>query len=49
MTDEQRLFLDDANEIVDRLYRDLKQLRATRLQGSAAASSPRKSFAACTP
>jgi two-component system chemotaxis sensor kinase CheA len=33
MTDEQRLFLDDANEIVDRLYRDLKQLRAARLQG----------------
>ena len=33
MTDEQRLFLDDANEIVERLYSDLKQLRAVRLQG----------------
>src|SRR6185295_2066595 len=33
MTDEQRLFLDDANEIVERLYNDLKQLRAVRLQG----------------
>ena len=33
MTDEQRLFLDDANENVERLYRDLKQLRAARLQG----------------
>src|SRR5436190_15648707 len=33
MTDEQRLFLDDANEIVERLYSDLKQLRAARLQG----------------
>ena len=33
MTDEQRLFLDDANEIVERLYSDLKQLRAARLHG----------------
>lgn len=33
MTDEQRLFLDDANEIVERLYGDLKQLRTVRLQG----------------
>ncbi|HEX3084230.1 MAG TPA: Hpt domain-containing protein [Pyrinomonadaceae bacterium] len=33
MTDEQRLFLDDANEIVERLYSDLKQLRVARLQG----------------
>src|SRR5437762_1322687 len=33
MTDEQRLFLDDANDNVERLYRDLKQLRAARLQG----------------
>jgi two-component system, chemotaxis family, sensor kinase CheA len=33
MTDEQRLFLDDANEIVERLYSDLKQLRSVRLQG----------------
>jgi two-component system chemotaxis sensor kinase CheA len=33
MTDEQRFFLDDANEIVERLYGDLKQLRAARLQG----------------
>jgi two-component system chemotaxis sensor kinase CheA len=33
MTDEQRLFLDDANEIVERLYSDLRQLRAARLQG----------------
>src|SRR6185503_9184217 len=33
MTEEQRLFLDDANEIVERLYSDLKQLRAARLQG----------------
>jgi two-component system chemotaxis sensor kinase CheA len=33
MTDDQRLFLDDANEIVERLYSDLKQLRAARLQG----------------
>src|ERR1051325_11785089 len=33
MTDDQRLFLDDANEIVERLYSDLKQLRALRLQG----------------
>ena len=33
MTDEQRLFLDDANEIVERLYLDLRQLRAARLNG----------------
>src|SRR6185369_2370679 len=33
MTDEQRLFLDDANEIVERLYSDLRQLRAARLNG----------------
>jgi two-component system chemotaxis sensor kinase CheA len=33
MTDEQRLFLDDANENVERLYRDLKQLRGARRQG----------------
>src|SRR5215831_1112407 len=33
MTDEQRLFLDDANEIVERLYSDLDQLRTDRLEG----------------
>ena len=33
MTDEQRLFLDDANEIVERLYSDLEQLRAARIAG----------------
>src|SRR5881394_1062588 len=33
MTDEQRLFLDDANEIVERLYSDLEQLRAARIEG----------------
>src|SRR5215831_5879906 len=33
MTDEQRLFLDDANEIVERLYTDIHQLRAVRLEG----------------
>src|SRR5436190_10004975 len=33
MTDEQRLFLDDANEIVERLYADLEQLRAARIAG----------------
>src|SRR3954471_15799456 len=33
MTDEQRLFLDDANEIVERLYSDLEELRAARIEG----------------
>ncbi len=33
MTDEQRLFLDDANDIVERLYSDLEQLRAARIEG----------------
>ncbi len=33
MTDEQRLFLDDANEIVERLYGDLEQLREARVEG----------------
>jgi two-component system chemotaxis sensor kinase CheA len=33
MTDEQRLFLDDADEIVERLYHDLEQLRSARLDG----------------
>src|SRR5215471_4303548 len=33
MTEEQRLFLDDANEIVERLYSDLEQLRAARIAG----------------
>ncbi len=33
MTDEQRLFLDDANEIVERLYGDLEHLRAARVEG----------------
>src|ERR1043166_7683978 len=33
MNDEQRLFLDDANEIVERLYNDLENLRTARLDG----------------
>ena len=33
MTDEQRLFLDDANEIVERLYSDLEQLRVPVIEG----------------
>ena len=33
MTEEQRLFLSDAEEIVERLYRDLEQLRVARSDG----------------
>ncbi|HEX7721782.1 MAG TPA: ATP-binding protein [Pyrinomonadaceae bacterium] len=33
MTEEQRLFLTDAEEIVERLYRDLEQLRIVRSDG----------------
>ncbi len=33
MTDEQRLFLGDAREIVEKLESDLEQLRAVRLEG----------------
>src|SRR5437879_5331885 len=33
MTEEQRLFLSDAEEIVERLYRDLDQLRVARSDG----------------
>jgi len=33
MTEEQRLFFDDAQEIVERLYRDLEQLRVARNEG----------------
>src|SRR5262249_47581720 len=33
MTEEQRLFLADAQEIVERLYRDLEELRAARSEG----------------
>src|SRR5256714_13441199 len=33
MTEEQRLFLTDADEIVERLYRDLEQLRSARADG----------------
>lgn len=33
MTEEQRLFLIDAEEIVERLYRDLAQLRSARSDG----------------
>ncbi len=33
MTEEQRLFLTDADEIVERLYRDLEQLRIARADG----------------
>ncbi|MFN2578389.1 MAG: chemotaxis protein CheA [Pyrinomonadaceae bacterium] len=33
MTDEQRLFLTDAEEIVERLYTDLEQLRMARSEG----------------
>jgi two-component system chemotaxis sensor kinase CheA len=33
MTDEQQLFVADAREIVERLYRDLEQLRAARSEG----------------
>src|ERR1043165_7351117 len=33
MTDEQRLFLDDPNEMVERLYNDLENLRTARLDG----------------
>jgi two-component system chemotaxis sensor kinase CheA len=33
MTDEQRLFIGDAQEIVEKLESDLEQLRAARLEG----------------
>ena len=33
MTEEQRLFVADAQEIVERLYRDLEQLRVARNEG----------------
>ena len=33
MTEEQRLFLDDAQEIVEKLYHDLEQLRVARREG----------------
>jgi two-component system chemotaxis sensor kinase CheA len=33
MTEEQRLFVADAQEIVERLYRDLEDLRAARAEG----------------
>ena len=33
MTEEQALFVADAKEIVERLYRDLEQLRTARFQG----------------
>jgi two-component system, chemotaxis family, sensor kinase CheA len=33
MTDEQRLFIGDAQEIVEKLESDLEQLRAVRLEG----------------
>jgi two-component system, chemotaxis family, sensor kinase CheA len=33
MTEEQRLFVADAKEIVERLYRDLEQLRTARAEG----------------
>jgi two-component system chemotaxis sensor kinase CheA len=33
MTEEQRLFVADAQEIVERLYRDLEQLRVARDEG----------------
>ena len=33
MTEEQRLFLTDADEIVERLYSDLEQLRIARADG----------------
>src|SRR3989442_3704077 len=33
MNEEQRLFLSDAEEIVERLYRDLEQLRVARSDG----------------
>lgn len=33
MTEEQRLFVADAREIVERLYRDLEQLRVARNEG----------------
>jgi two-component system chemotaxis sensor kinase CheA len=33
MTDEQRLFIGDAQEIVEKLENDLEQLRAVRLEG----------------
>src|SRR5262245_5351546 len=33
MTEEQRLFVADAQEIVERLYRDLEELRVARSEG----------------
>ena len=33
MTEEQRLFVADAQEIVERLYRDLEELRIARSEG----------------
>ena len=33
MTEEQRLFLTDAEEIVEKLYSDLEQLRVARSDG----------------
>src|SRR4051794_39713318 len=33
MTEEQRLFVADAQEIVERLYRDLEELRMARSEG----------------
>jgi two-component system chemotaxis sensor kinase CheA len=33
MTEEQALFVDDAREIIDRLYRDVEELRLARLEG----------------
>ncbi len=33
MTEEQRMFVADARELVERLYRDLEQLRVARGEG----------------
>src|SRR4051812_9692216 len=33
MTDEQRLFINDAQDIVEKLYLDLEQLRVARFEG----------------
>lgn len=33
MTEEQRMFVSDARELVERLYRDLEQLRVARTEG----------------